>query len=81
MCTTIETIGECLGKPVVDPYGRRLGYIVSYYSDADGRIKGLEININDVEYREVSIERIQVGQSGIILIPEYEYDAIVVKTV
>ncbi len=79
MCTTIETIGECLGKPVVDPYGRRLGYIVSYYSDADGRIKGLEININDVEYREVSIERIQVGQSGIILIPEYEYDAIVVE--
>jgi len=32
-----------------------------------------------LKYREVSIERIQVGQSGIILIPEYEYDAIVVE--
>jgi DNA-binding FrmR family transcriptional regulator len=79
MCTTIETIGECLGKPVVDPYGRRLGFLVSFYSDVDGKVKSIEVNIGDLEYREVPVERIKVTPEGIVVIPEYEYEATIVE--
>ena len=39
---TVEAIENYLGKPVNDPYGRRVGYIVSFYSDPDGRVTALE---------------------------------------
>jgi chromosome segregation ATPase len=80
MCRTIETINECLGKPIFDPYGRKIGHIVSYYSDVDGRIKSLEINIGDFEYKEVSIERIRISSEGITMLPEYEHEALTVET-
>lgn len=79
VCNTIETVAECLGKPVADPYGRRLGFIISYYSDVDGRIRALEVNFGDNEFKEVPIERFKVVAEGIILVPEYEYNAIIIE--
>lgn len=79
MCISVEKINECLGKPVFDPYGRRLGYIVSFYSDVDGKIRALELNIHDTEYREIPIERFKINAEGVVLIPEYEYQALLVE--
>jgi len=79
MYLTIETIGECLGKPVIDPYGRRIGFLVSFYSDVDGRVKYVEVNIGDYEYREIPVDRIKISPEGIVVIPEYEYEAIIVE--
>ena len=79
MCSEVGKIPECLGKPVTDPYGRRLGYIVGFYSNADGRVVSLEVNFNDIEYREVPIERFNFTQESIILLPEHEYKAILVE--
>jgi DNA repair exonuclease SbcCD ATPase subunit len=79
VCESIEKIAECLNKPVVDPYGRRLGYIVSYYSNVDGRVYALEVNFNEVEYREVPIERFSASVEGVVLIPEHEYNATLIE--
>ncbi|MCC6011266.1 MAG: CdvA-like protein [Desulfurococcaceae archaeon] len=79
VCETIEKITECINKPVVDPYGRRLGYIVGYYSNSDGKIYALEVNFNDVDYKEISIERFTTSVEGIVLVPEHEYNATLVE--
>jgi PRC-barrel domain. len=79
MCTTVETVGECLGKPVFDPYGRKLGHIVSFYSDIDGKIRALEVNLGDLEYKEIPVERIRLTAEGVILMPEHEYEALLVE--
>ena len=79
MCKTIETITECLGKSIVDPYGRKIGFIVSYCSDIDGNIKTLEVNMNEIEYKELPIDRFKFTPEAIILLPEYEYRALLVE--
>ncbi|MEM4481832.1 MAG: CdvA-like protein [Desulfurococcaceae archaeon] len=79
MCTTIENVVECLGKPVVDPYNRRLGYITSFFSDVDGRVKSLEVNFHDEEYKEVAIDRFKISAESIVLMPEYEHRALVTE--
>lgn len=79
MCMTVETVTECLGKPIVDPYGRRLGYVISYYSDVDGRVKSFEVDFNGVYFREIPVERFKITPEGIVLLPEYEYESLVVE--
>ena len=79
VCETIEKVTECLNKPVVDPYGRRLGFIVSYYSNSDGKVYALEVNFNDTNYKEIPIERFTTSVEGIVLIPEHEYNAMLVE--
>lgn len=79
VCETIEKVTECLNKPVVDPYGRRLGFIVSYYSNSDGKVYALEVNFNDINYKEIPIERFTTSVEGIVLIPEHEYNAMLVE--
>lgn len=79
MCETIEMVAECLGKPVIDPYGRRIGFVASFYSDVDGKVKSLEINMGDREFRDIPIDRFKLASEGIILIPEYEHSALLVE--
>jgi hypothetical protein len=79
VCETIEKVTECLNKPVVDPYGRRLGFIVSYYSNSDGKVYALEVNFNDINYKEIPIDRFTTSVEGVVLIPEHEYNAMLVE--
>jgi flagellar hook-basal body complex protein FliE len=71
----VEDIENYLGKPVNDPYGRRVGHIVSFYSDPDGNVVALEISFGDFEFKEVSIDRFNFDSGEIILVPEWEYEA------
>ncbi len=71
----IEDIEDYLGKPVNDPYGRRVGYIVGFYSDSDGNVTGLETSFGDFVFKEISIDRFRFENGDIILIPEWEYEA------
>ncbi|MEM4101113.1 MAG: CdvA-like protein [Desulfurococcaceae archaeon] len=79
MYTDIGKLVDVLGKPVVDPYGRRLGYVVSIYSNADGKVTSLEVNYNDVEYKEIPIERFNITAEAVVLIPDHEYKALIVE--
>ncbi|MEL9908039.1 MAG: CdvA-like protein [Desulfurococcus sp.] len=76
---TVEKIDEYLGKPVNDPYGRRVGYIVGFYSDSDGNISSLEVSFNDFDFKQIEIERFRFENGNIILLPEWEYMAIVLE--
>lgn len=71
----IDEIEDYLGKPVNDPYGRRVGYVIGFYSDSDGKITSLEISIGDFNFKEISIDRFEFDNGEIILIPEWEYEA------
>ncbi len=75
----VELIEGYLGKPVNDPYGRRIGHIVSFYSDPDGNVTALEISFGDFEFREVPIDRFNFDGGEIILVPEWEYNAMVIE--
>jgi len=75
----VENIEGYLGKPVNDPYGRRIGYLMGFFSDSDGNVTSLEIAIGDVEFREVSIDRFVFENDHVVLIPEWEYEARMVE--
>lgn len=79
MCTDVSKIVDVLGKPVTDPYGRRLGYAVSIFSNADGKVVSLEVNYNDLEHREIPIERFNITPDAVVLIPEHEFKALLVE--
>ncbi len=72
----VDQIDEYLGKPVVDPYGRRLGYVIGFYSDADGKVRSLEVSLGDVEFKQVDIERFRFENGNIVLVPEWEFMAV-----
>ncbi len=71
----VDEIEDYLGKPVNDPYGRRVGYIIGFYSNSDGNVTSLEISIGDFEFKEISIDRFEFDNGDVILIPEWEYEA------
>ena len=71
----VDEIENYLGKPVNDPYGRRIGYIIGFYSDSDGNVTSLEISIGDLEFKEISIDRFEFDNGEVVLIPEWEYEA------
>jgi len=72
----VDQVDEYLGKPVIDPYNRRLGYVIGFYSDADGRVRALEISLGDVEFKQLDIERFKFENGNIILLPEWEFLAL-----
>ncbi len=75
----VEFIEGYLGKPVNDPYGRRVGHIVSFYSDPDGNVEALEISFGDFDFKEVPIDRFVFNGGEVILTPEWEYKAKIVE--
>ncbi|WP_440059850.1 CdvA-like protein [Thermogladius sp. 4427co] len=76
MDIVVDHIDEYLGKPVSDPYGRRLGFIIGFYSDSDGRVRSLEVNLGDVEFKQIDIARFRFENGEVVLLPEWEYQAL-----
>ncbi|MCY0868038.1 MAG: CdvA-like protein [Desulfurococcus sp.] len=76
---TVDKVDEYLGKPVSDPYGRRVGFLVGFYSDSDGKVASFEVSFNDVDFRQISVDRFRIESGNIILIPEWEYNALVLE--
>ncbi|ADV64454.1 CdvA-like protein [Desulfurococcus mucosus] len=76
---TVDKIDEYLGKPVNDPYGRRVGYIIGFYSDADGNVTSLEISFNEFGFKQVTVDMFRFENGSIILLPEWEYTAILLE--
>lgn len=79
MGVKVENIDEFLGKPVNDPYGRRIGYLISFYSDSDGNVTSLEVSIGDFEFKQFPIDRFRFENGSIILLSEWEYNAVLTE--
>jgi len=75
----VEDIESYLGKPVSDPYGRRVGFIVGFFSDSDGNVTSLEVSFSDLELKEITIERFVFDNGEAVLIPEWEFEARMVE--
>uniref|UniRef100_A0A7C4D6B1 CdvA-like coiled-coil domain-containing protein n=1 Tax=Staphylothermus marinus TaxID=2280 RepID=A0A7C4D6B1_STAMA len=75
----IEDVEKYIGKPVNDPYGRRIGYVIGFYSDPDGNVISLEISLGDYEFKEIKIDRFELNNGDLILLPEWEYEVKIIE--
>ncbi len=75
MALTIENVASYLGQPVYDIYGRKIGVIVSVYSDVDGTVTALEVMTNDAVYETIPAERFEYDSDGLKLLPEWLVNA------
>jgi len=75
----VEEVDSYIGRSVSDPYGRRVGYIIGFYSDSDGNVTSLEVSIGDLEFKEIGVDRFELNNGDIVLMPEWEYEAKLVE--
>ncbi len=75
MALTIENVASCLGQPIYDIYGRKIGVLVSVYSDVDGTVTALEVMTNDAIYETIPAERFEYDREGLKLLPEWLVNA------
>ncbi len=75
MALTIENIASYLGQPIYDIYGRKIGVLVSVYSDVDGTVTALEVMTNDAIYETIPAERFEYDSEGLKLLPEWLVNA------
>ena len=75
MTLTIENVASYLGQPIYDIYGRKVGILVSVYSDVDGTVTALEIMTNDAIYETIPAERFEHDSDGLKLLPEWLVNA------
>lgn len=72
----VEDVEKHLGSRVRDPYGRILGALVSFYSEVDGTVSGLEISREDGSLLYIPAERASSTPDGIVVIPEWKVEAV-----
>ncbi|WFO76131.1 CdvA-like protein [Desulfurococcaceae archaeon MEX13E-LK6-19] len=75
MGISINFVEKYLGKHVKDPYGRILGTLISFFSDADGNVDAVEVCLGEKNYLQVPIEQVRFVQDSIILIPDWQFEA------
>lgn len=71
----VEEVEKYLGKPVSDPYGRRIGHVIGFYGNSDGDVTSLEVSFGDYEFREIGVDRFELSNGDIILVPDWEHEA------
>ncbi|HDI02345.1 MAG TPA: hypothetical protein ENF93_01730, partial [Ignisphaera sp.] len=71
MSLTIENVAPYLGQPIYDIYGRKVGTLVSVYSDVDGTVTALELMMNDAVYETLPAERFEHTSEGLKVVPEW----------
>ena len=71
MSVTIENIAPYIGQSVLDIYVRKVGVLVSVYSDVEGNVSAIEVMINDTTYDTISGERLVKDVDGLKIMPEW----------
>lgn len=75
----VEDVEKHLGSRVRDPYGRVLGTLVSFYSEVDGTVSGIEVSREDGGLIYIPAERASSTTEGIVVIPEWRVEAVKVE--
>ncbi len=77
MVITIDEIERYIGLEVKDPYGRKVGRIVAVYSEVDGSVTGIELEVNEDTFTTIRANRIQITEDGELhIIPEWKAEAL-----
>ncbi|MEM0026748.1 MAG: CdvA-like protein [Ignisphaera sp.] len=75
MSITIENVASNIGQTITDVYGRKIGVLVSVYSDFDGKVTAVEIMTNDMIYETLPADRLEHGIDGLKVLPEWLIEA------
>lgn len=75
MSILIENAAPHLGQAITDVYGRKVGIVVAFFSDVDGKVTAVEVMVNDGIYETIPAERLEHGADGLKLIPEWLAEA------
>lgn len=79
MSLKVDRVEEYLGQSISDPYGRKVGHIIGFYSDPDGNITSFEVSFGDSYYREIPVDMFKFDSNGIVMLPEWEYEAVKIE--
>ncbi len=79
MMVQVEDVEKFLGSEVRDPYGRVVGVFVSFYSEVDGNVTGIELVRGDGAPIYVAGDRLEVTPDTLIVIPEWRIEAVRVE--
>lgn len=77
MVLMIDEVERYIGLEVKDPYGRKVGRIVTIYSEVDGTVTGVELEINEDTFTTIPANRIKINEDGELqIIPEWKTEAL-----
>jgi len=75
MGVTMDVVAPVIGQTLTDPYGRKIGVLVSAYSDIEGNVTSIEIMINDSQYETLPAERLEQTVEGLKVLPQWLVEA------
>ncbi len=77
MALMVDEVERYVGLEVKDPYGRKVGRIVALYSEVDGTVTGVELEVNEDTFTTISADRIKITEDGELqIIPEWKAEAL-----
>ncbi len=77
MVLMVDEVERYVGLEVKDPYGRKIGRIVALYSEVDGTVTGIELEVNEDTFTTVKADRIKITEDGELqIIPEWKVEAL-----
>jgi len=72
----IDEFEKYIGRPLKDPYGRDVGYIVSFYADVSGIVNEVEVEHSNGTFKSYPIYQFSFEKDGIIFIPTWKAEAL-----
>ena len=77
MILMVDEVERYIGLEVKDPYGRKVGRIVAVYSEVDGSVTGVELEVNEDTFTTIPVSRIRINDDGELqIIPEWKAEAL-----
>ena len=77
MVLMVDEVERYIGLEVKDPYGRKVGRIVAVYSEVDGSVTGVELEVNEDTFTTIPVSRIKINDDGELqIIPEWKAEAL-----
>lgn len=69
-----ETIGNMIGRPVKDTYGRFVGSVVGFSVGTSEELQSVGVDEGSGEFREYPSRRIVSTEEGFVLVPVWKVD-------
>jgi len=75
MSLQVEVVKNFVGKPLVDLYGRKLGYIVGFFTDARNDVISIEVELGTGEFCNFPGSQFSFSGGSAMLLPAWKADS------